>query len=141
MPSGASSQAESNDRVEVSGVEMSQVNGRASASGRPGAGGQARTGNPAEVNDQADGIPEATVARLRAETPRLDALVQSKGWKLLGGTELFRLYDTPDAAAAQEGLARHQIWTRMFAYSNRWLRLGLPGPAAEWDRLAKALRD
>jgi cobalamin biosynthesis protein CobC len=84
---------------------------------------------------------EATVARLRADTPRLDALAQSAGWKLLGGTELFRLYETPDAAATRDRLARHRIWTRMFAYSDRWLRLGLPGPAAEWDRLAKALRD
>jgi cobalamin biosynthetic protein CobC len=83
---------------------------------------------------------EATVARLRAETPRLDALAQSAGWKPLGGTELFRLYDTPDAVAAQDRLARHQIWTRLFPYSDRWLRLGLPGQTAEWDRLAKALR-
>jgi cobalamin biosynthetic protein CobC len=84
---------------------------------------------------------EATVARLRAAAPRLDALAQSKGWKLVGGTELFRLYDAPDAAAARDRLGRHQIWTRMFAYSDHWLRLGLPGPEAEWDRLARALRD
>jgi cobalamin biosynthesis protein CobC len=84
---------------------------------------------------------EATMARLRTEAARLDALAQSAGWKLLGGTELFRLYDTPDAATAREKLARHQIWTRMFPYSHRWLRLGLPGQSAEWDRLASALRD
>jgi cobalamin biosynthesis protein CobC len=78
----------------------------------------------------------ATVARLCDDTPRLDALAQSAGWKVLGG-----LYDTPDAAAARDRLARHHIWTRLFPYSGRWLRLGLPGPAAEWDRLAKALRD
>ena len=69
---------------------------------------------------------EATVTRLRADVVRLDALAQSAGWKLLGGTELFRLYDTPDATAAQEKLARCRIWTRMFPYSDRWLRLGLP---------------
>ncbi len=84
---------------------------------------------------------EAAVAQLRANSSRLDGLAQSAGWKPLGGTELFRLYDTPDAAAAQTRLARHQIWTRMFPYSDRWLRLGLPGQAAEWDRLAAALRD
>lgn len=84
---------------------------------------------------------EATVARLRSDASRLDALAQAAGWKLLGGTELFRLYDTPDAAATRDRLARHQIWTRMFPYSDRWLRLGLPGPTAEWERLATALRD
>ena len=84
---------------------------------------------------------EATVARLRMDAARLDALAQSTGWKLLGGTELFRLYATPNAAAARDKLARHQIWTRMFPYSDRWLRLGLPGQPAEWDRLAAVLRD
>jgi cobalamin biosynthesis protein CobC len=87
------------------------------------------------------GWTEATVARLRSEAARLDVLAQSAGWKLLGGTELFRLYDTPDATAARDRLAQHQIWTRMFPYSKRWLRLGLPGQRAEWDRLAAALRD
>ena len=55
MPSGASSQAESNDRAAVSRVP---VNGRAEANG------QVRTEDHTEMNDQADGIPEATVARL-----------------------------------------------------------------------------
>jgi cobalamin biosynthesis protein CobC len=84
---------------------------------------------------------EATMARLRTDAARLDGLVQSANWKQVGGTELFRLYDTPNALAARDTLARHQIWTRMFPYSDRWLRLGLPGQPAEWDRLAAALRD
>jgi cobalamin biosynthesis protein CobC len=75
------------------------------------------------------------------EVARLDRLARSAGWKVVGGTVLFRLYETPDAAAAQEKLARHQIWTRMFPYSDRWLRLGLPGQPVEWDRLAAALQD
>jgi cobalamin biosynthetic protein CobC len=84
---------------------------------------------------------EATVARLRADAARLDRLAQSAKWKCVGGTDLFRLYDTPNALAAREKLAQHQIWTRMFPYSDRWLRLGLPGQPTEWDRLAAALRD
>jgi cobalamin biosynthetic protein CobC len=83
---------------------------------------------------------EATMARLRTDAVRLDALAQSAGWKYVGGTELFRLYDTPNALAARDKLARHHIWTRMFPYSDRWLRLGFPGQLAEWDRLAAALR-
>jgi cobalamin biosynthetic protein CobC len=83
---------------------------------------------------------EATMARLRTDAARLDVLAQSAGWKCVGGTALFRLYDTPNATVAREKLARHQIWTRMFPYSDRWLRLGLPGQPAEWDRLAAALR-
>jgi cobalamin biosynthesis protein CobC len=76
-----------------------------------------------------------TTARLLSEVPRIDTIARNFGWQPLGGTPLFRLYDTPDAAAAQTQLARHQIWSRIFPYSNRWLRLGLPGTEAEWQRL------
>ena len=84
---------------------------------------------------------KATILRLRTETAAADALAKAAGWSALGGTELFRLYDTPDAEAAQVQLARHQIWSRIFPYSNRWLRLGLPGGDVEWARLARALAD
>lgn len=56
-----------------------------------------------------------------------------------GGTTLFRLYDTGDARSAQEQLTRHKIWSRVFPWSDTLLRLGLPGPEAEWNRLAEAL--
>ncbi|MGL4279993.1 MAG: threonine-phosphate decarboxylase CobD [Albidovulum sp.] len=82
---------------------------------------------------------KATAARLRAETARLDALAAGTGWRLVGGTPLFRLYETGDAVAAQDRLARAGIWTRRFPWSHGWLRLGLPGGAAEWTRLEEAL--
>ncbi len=84
---------------------------------------------------------EATILRLRVETAKADALAKAAGWTTIGGTELFRLYETPDAEAAQEQLARHQIWSRIFPYSDRWLRLGLPGEDTEWERLANALKN
>lgn len=80
-----------------------------------------------------------TIARLAQEAVQIDALAAAAGWALVGGTALFRTYDTPDAAAAQDRLAHHRTWTRIFPYSSRWIRLGLPGSAAEWDRLAHAL--
>jgi cobalamin biosynthetic protein CobC len=83
----------------------------------------------------------ATIDRLTRETTRLDALAGAAGWPLVGGTALFRLYRTPDAGAAQARLAGRRIWSRRFGYSSHWLRLGLPGDAAEWDRLAAALAD
>jgi cobalamin biosynthetic protein CobC len=66
-------------------------------------------------------------------------LVKEIGWQLLGGTPLFRLYETADACAAQERLARAKIWSRTFSGRPGWLRLGLPGDEAEWARLAAAL--
>lgn len=82
---------------------------------------------------------DATIARLRAETVRIDDLTRRAGWSLVGGCELFRLYDTGDAVAAQDRLARNRVWSRIFPYSERWLRLGLPGSEAEWTQLARAL--
>jgi cobalamin biosynthetic protein CobC len=81
----------------------------------------------------------ATSARLTRDALRLDDEVQSQGWMLVGGTQLFRLYETGDARAAQERLARAQIWSRIFERKPGWLRLGLPGSETEWARLAASL--
>ncbi|MCK1418779.1 threonine-phosphate decarboxylase [Bradyrhizobium sp. CW4] len=86
-----------------------------------------------------DAWAEATSARLARDCVRLDGMVQSQGWTLVGGTQLFRLYQTPDAPAAQEKLARRHIWSRVFAREPTWLRLGLPGSESEWTRLAETL--
>jgi cobalamin biosynthetic protein CobC len=80
-----------------------------------------------------------TTARLADDSLRLDALALAAGWKLVGGTPLFRLYETGDADAAQTQLARARIWSRVFPGQPAWLRLGLPGSDAEWTRLAVAL--
>ncbi|MDO5705914.1 MAG: threonine-phosphate decarboxylase CobD, partial [Paracoccus sp. (in: a-proteobacteria)] len=71
---------------------------------------------------------------LSEATLRLDALALRAGWQVPGGTHLFRLYEVPDAGAVQAALARARIWTRVFPYSARWLRMGVPG-RGEWDRV------
>jgi len=80
-----------------------------------------------------------TIARLAGESSRLDALAKESNWTLLGGTPLFRLYETGDARAAQARLATARIWSRVFEDAPGWLRLGLPGSDAEWARLAAVL--
>ncbi|OCX65980.1 threonine-phosphate decarboxylase [Thioclava sp. SK-1] len=80
-----------------------------------------------------------SVMRLSQESAAMDRMAQAAGWQLVGGTALFRTYDTGAAQASQEHLARAQIWSRIFPYSSRWLRLGLPGTQAEWKRLSHAL--
>ncbi len=82
---------------------------------------------------------EATSVRLERDCERLDDMAQAQGWPLVGGTPLFRLYETPDARAAQEKLARGHIWSRVFAQRPTWLRLGLPGSETEWARLGEIL--
>lgn len=71
----------------------------------------------------------------------MDALARAAGWPLIGGTPLFRLYDTPSALAAQTALARHRIWSRIFPWSSRMIRLGLPGSEAEWAQVTRAMLD
>ncbi|WP_109466082.1 threonine-phosphate decarboxylase [Albibacillus kandeliae] len=81
---------------------------------------------------------EDTRARLAQDALRLDAMMARAGAGRAGGTDLFRLYDVDDAVAWQERLARHCIWTRVFPYSERFLRLGLPDGEG-WQQLDAAL--
>ncbi|MCA0042335.1 threonine-phosphate decarboxylase [Celeribacter litoreus] len=81
---------------------------------------------------------DQTRSRLSEDANRMDALLSSKGAKILGGTTLFRLYEVDDARAWQQRLAQGQVWSRIFPYSDKWLRLGLPAPDA-WDQLEAAL--
>ncbi|GGE60648.1 threonine-phosphate decarboxylase CobD [Actibacterium pelagium] len=80
-----------------------------------------------------------TTERLRNEAAIMDDIATKAGWTLVGGTELFRLYDTSSAEEAQKTLAQNQIWSRIFPWSPTLIRLGLPGPINEWDRLKEAL--
>jgi cobalamin biosynthetic protein CobC len=81
---------------------------------------------------------EETRQRLATDTTRLDMLMQGAGAELHGGTTLFRLYRVDDAPRWQAQLAEHRIWTRIFPYSDHFLRLGLPAPG-DWTRLERAL--
>ncbi|MEP4196585.1 MAG: threonine-phosphate decarboxylase [Aliishimia sp.] len=77
---------------------------------------------------------DQTRARLTQDAKRLDECLSKLGAQSVGGTTLFRLYDTQDAKSLQTQLAQHKIWSRVFPYNSRWLRLGLPAPA-DWPRL------
>lgn len=82
----------------------------------------------------------ATRSRLAADSARLDQVAITAGFTPIGGTDLFRLYDTPNAAAAQRQLAKAKILGRVFPYSKTWLRLGLPGEDTAFVRLQAALQ-
>lgn len=92
--------------------------------------GAAALANPAWAED--------TRKRLAADAARLDALMTQQGAGIAGGTDLFRLYEVNDATAWQDRLARGYVWTRIFPYSHRFLRLGLPDGEG-WAQLADAL--
>ncbi|MBB4210383.1 L-threonine O-3-phosphate decarboxylase [Rhodothalassium salexigens DSM 2132] len=82
----------------------------------------------------------ATRARLHQDARRLDTLLTRAGFRVVGGTVLYRLVEHDDAAAWVDGLGRRGILVRRFDYQPRWLRFGLPGDEAQWHRLSTALK-
>ncbi len=94
------------------------------------------TGSQALLDDN---WARQTVDRLRQEVAEIDGLATGYGWTVVGGTELFRLYDTPSATKAQAHLAQNHIWSRIFPWSKGLIRLGLPGTTHEWTRLREAM--
>ncbi|RXD06819.1 pyridoxal phosphate-dependent class II aminotransferase [Sphingomonas sp. UV9] len=70
---------------------------------------------------------------------RLDTLLGRHGLQSRGACPLFRLVETDDAPALFERLAASGILTRAFDHAPRWLRFGVPGDAAAFDRLDRAL--
>ena len=72
------------------------------------------------------------------EAQRLDCLLATVG-RVIGGTCLFRLLETPDAPALFNHLGRCGIWVRRFEAMPHRLRFGLPGTATAFQRLRAAL--
>ncbi len=81
----------------------------------------------------------STQVRLAQAAQRLDELLVGAGVDIVGGTPLFRLAQTPAAAALHETLGGAGILVRRFAEQPAWLRFGLPGDEQAWERLASAL--
>lgn len=80
---------------------------------------------------------QETTARLARDASRLDALADKKGWQIVGGCPLFRTYHTASAKSAQDELARQRVWSRIFPYSEHWIRLGLTTGTENWRRLER----
>ncbi|MFN3672129.1 MAG: threonine-phosphate decarboxylase CobD [Bosea sp. (in: a-proteobacteria)] len=81
----------------------------------------------------------AAAAR-EADAARLDAMLVRCG-VVVGGTALFRLLETDNAAQLFERLGRHGVYVRRFQHDPRRLRFGLPGDSAQWARLERAICD
>ena len=81
----------------------------------------------------------AAADRLEKDAARLDGLLAAGGWRVIGGTRLFRLAARPGASHAFKRLMAAGILTRPFANRPDWLRFGLPAEEPHWRRLAAAL--
>ena len=82
---------------------------------------------------------ENTRIQLTKDAQRLDQILLAAGAERIGGCDLFRLFSVHSAQQWHQKLAQHHILSRIFPYSDHYLRLGLPG-ADGWDRLQRALR-
>ncbi len=81
----------------------------------------------------------ATRTALPIAAQKLDAVLVTAGFRIIGGLPLFRLVDHEDAPALHEKLARQRIWCRAFDDNPTWLRFGLPPDDAGLARLKAAL--
>jgi len=80
----------------------------------------------------------ATRLRLAADRTRLDAMLGGAGLKLMGGTDLFGLFEAKDGFDLLGHFARAGILVRGFAAAPTHYRFGLPADEAAWRRLEAA---
>jgi cobalamin biosynthetic protein CobC len=80
----------------------------------------------------------STRARLAADRRRLDGILGRAGLKLLGGTDLFGLFEGPDGIDLLDHFARAGVLIRSFAAAPRRYRFGFPADEAAWRRLKAA---
>ncbi len=82
---------------------------------------------------------ERAAQRLQQEGERLDRIFEAAGFRLEGGTRLFRLFRAGHAQATGRRLAAAGILTRRFEHDASLLRVGLPADPAAWTRLQAGL--
>lgn len=81
---------------------------------------------------------ERTRQSLSRDARRLDRMLTAHGYEVLGGTSLFRLTRSLDAADRADRLARQGVLVRTFSHDETLIRFGLPG-RRHWRRLQAAL--
>lgn len=81
----------------------------------------------------------AMTRQLADEMADLTLALTQAGLSVFGGTTLFALAGTREAARLHDYLAKRHIWTRSFDFAPTWLRFGLPGSPENLTRLADAL--
>ncbi|MEM8797359.1 MAG: threonine-phosphate decarboxylase CobD [Pseudomonadota bacterium] len=91
------------------------------------------------LNDQ--GWQATTRARLERDSGRLNRILDAAGLLRVGWTHLFTLVDCETAQDLYDILIRNRIYVRRFDYRPTWLRLGLPGTDAGFNRLERALAE
>lgn len=82
----------------------------------------------------------ATRIALRERAAAMDEVLVRHGLTARGACPLFRMVETPEAAAIFQRLAAAGVLVRPFADAPERLRFGVPAVAADLERLDRALR-
>lgn len=81
----------------------------------------------------------STRARLKAQAVEVDAVLVETGLTVVGGCDLFRLVQKPDAHSLFQRLCEQGVLTRPFAERPDQLRIGLPS-RKDFNRFQQALQ-
>jgi cobalamin biosynthesis protein CobC len=76
---------------------------------------------------------------IQQQAGKVDTVLASADFTIVGGTGLFRLARRPDAGKVHASLAARHIWCRRFDWAGDLLRFGLPPDERDLERLAAAL--
>lgn len=76
--------------------------------------------------------------RLAHDRKRLDDVMESAGFRVIGGTDLFGLFSRPDDRDWLDHYAKAGILIRGFSPASRHYRIGLPPDESAWQRLKLA---
>jgi cobalamin biosynthetic protein CobC len=76
-----------------------------------------------------------TRSRLAADRKRLDGILARAGLKVIGGTDLFGLFEAREGLDMLDHFARVGILVRGFAAAPQHYRFGLPADESGWQRL------
>jgi len=76
---------------------------------------------------------------IQQQARKVDAVLENAGFRIAGGTGLFRLARRADAGKVHASLATQHIWCRCFEWADDLLRFGLPPDDRALERFAAAL--
>ena len=83
----------------------------------------------------------ATITDLKMKSTALSNFLHDQKLKTVGDCYFFKTIELDNASQMHKALANHGIWTRIFNYNQKWLRMGLTKNKFEFEYLANTIMD
>ena len=81
------------------------------------------------------------VTDLKMKSTALSNFLHDQKLKTVGDCYFFKTIELDSASQMHKALANHGIWTRIFNYNQKWLRIGLTKNKFEFEYLANTIMD